>query len=133
MDVPQEAMLLRIYLNSGDRHGLDSLYVAIVKAARHDGLAGATVLKGPMGFGHSRKMHHEHLVPFGEDHPVVVEIVDSAEKIEGFLPKLDEMMQSGLVTLERARVLHYGRPRKGLLARFRAHFGHEEDADKPVG
>lgn len=127
MEVPEDALLMRIYLNSSDRHGLDSLYVTIVNAARTDGLAGATVLKGPMGFGHSRKMHHEHLVPFGEDHPVVIEIVDSPERIEAFLPKLDDMMQSGLVTLERARVLHYGRPRKGLLARFRAQFGLAEE------
>lgn len=127
MEVPEDALLMRLYLNSSDRHGLDSLYVTIVNAARTDGLAGATVLKGPMGFGHSRKMHHEHLVPFGEDHPVVIEIVDSAERIEAFLPKLDDMMQSGLVTLERARVLHYGRPRKGLLARFRAQFGRAEE------
>lgn len=131
MDAPQEALLLRIYLTSGDSHGLDSLHVAIVKAALEADLAGAMELKGPMGFGHSRKMHHEHLLPFGEDHPVVIEIVDAAEKIEAFLPTLDEMMQSGLVTLERARVLHYGSPRKGLLERFRAHFGHE--ADKPAG
>lgn len=122
MDVPHEALLLRIFTSSADRHGFGALYVGIVEAARKHGLAGATVLRGTIGFGHTRRMHEPHFLPFADDHPVIVEIVDSVEKIEAFLPVLDEMMESGLVTLERARVLHYGRQKKGVLQRLMAHF-----------
>lgn len=119
MDIPHEAILLRIYTSSADKHGLSSLYVAIVNAARANGLAGATVLRGPLGFGHTRRMHEGHLSPFSDDHPVIVEIVDGSAKIDAFLPIVDEMMQSGLITIERARVLHYGRKKTGLFDRLR--------------
>lgn len=124
MTIPQEASLLRVYTSSADRHGLSSLFVAIVNAARDHDLAGATVLRGPLGFGHTRRLQHDHLLPFSDDHPVIIEIVDSTAKIENFLPVLDVMMQSGLVTIERARVLHYGRRKPGWVERFRQQFQH---------
>lgn len=117
MDVPHEALLLRIYISSADQHGMTSLFVAIVQTARDRGLAGATVLRGPLGFGHTKRLHEGHLLPFSDDHPVIIEIVDATEKIEAFLPVLDSMMQSGLVTIERARVLHYGNHKPGWLSR----------------
>ena len=131
MDVPHEALLLRIYTSSADRHGLSSLFVAIVNAARDQGLAGATVLRGPTGFGHTKRMHEGHILPFSDDHPVIIEIVDSTEKIEAFLPVLDTMMQSGLITIERARVLHYGRKKAGLIERVRQQFGHSSAVSPP--
>ena len=119
MDVPHEAVLLRIFTSTADRCGLEPLYLAVVARARAQHLAGATVLRGPLGFGRSAQMHESHLWPPAQDLPVVIEIVDSEEKITGFLPVLDEMMESGLVTIERAQVLQYGRRRTGLMARLR--------------
>jgi PII-like signaling protein len=124
MDVPHEAVLLRIFTSTDDKFGFEPLYLAILNQAREMGLAGATVLRGPLGFGHSAKLHQGHLLPLTQDLPVVVEIVDSEEKINSFLPKLDEMMESGLVTLEAAKVLQYGRHRAGLLQRIKDHLGH---------
>jgi PII-like signaling protein len=128
MDVPHEAVLLRIFTSVSDRCGLEPLYMAIVEKARELHLAGATVLRGPLGFGHSSRLHKGSLFPLTQDLPVVVEIVDSEEKIEAFLPVLDGMMESGLITLEKAKVLQYGRKRLGLLARVRAELtGHRPD------
>lgn len=121
MTVPDEAVLLRIFIGSADRHGLTALSTALVNAARTNGLAGATVLRGTLGFGHARRMREGRFLPFSDDHPVIVEIVDSPERIEAFLPVVDGMMQSGLVTIERARVLHYGHRKPGLIERFRRH------------
>ncbi len=117
MEVPHEAVLLRIFTSADDRYGIEEpLYVAIVTKARETHLAGATVLKGPIGFGLAARMHGGHL--FGKnDRPVVIEICDAEDKIKAFLPVLDEMMESGLVTLEKARVIHYGRKRLGYLER----------------
>lgn len=122
MDVPHDAVLLRIFTSVGDRYGLRPLYCAIVGKARDMDLAGATVLRGPLGFGHSARLHEGHLFPLTQDLPVVVEIVDSEEKINAFLPVLDGMMESGLVTLEAAKVLQYGRQRAGLLERIKQQF-----------
>jgi PII-like signaling protein len=119
MDMPHDAMLLRIFTSVSDRCGLAPLYVAIVEKARETHLAGATVLRGPLGFGHSSRLHKGHLLPLTQDLPVVVEIVDSEDKIDAFLPVLDGMMESGLVTLEKVKVLHYGRRRDGLLRRLK--------------
>ncbi|VFU09899.1 conserved hypothetical protein [Methylocella tundrae] len=125
MDLPHDAVLLRIFTSVSDRSGLDPLYDAIVTKAREMNLAGATVLRGCLGFGHSAKLHQPHLSPLRQDYPVVVEIVDAEEKINAFLPVLDEMMESGLVTLEKAKVLQYGRQRAGLAQRIKEHFlGH---------
>jgi uncharacterized protein len=117
MDVPHEAVLLRIFLSADDRHGIEEpLYRAIVARAHAQHLAGATVLKGPLGFGHTHRLHKPHLLATDE-RPVVIEICDAEEKINAFLPVLDEMMESGLVTLERAQVLQYGRKRSSYFKR----------------
>jgi uncharacterized protein len=117
MDVPHEAVLLRIFLSADDRHGVEEpLYRAIVAKAHAQHLAGATVLKGPLGFGHTQRLHRPHLLATDE-RPVVIEICDAEEKINAFLPVLDEMMESGLVTLERAQVLQYGRKRSSYFTR----------------
>ncbi len=120
MDVPHEAVLLRIFTGADDRYNIEEpLYRAIVAKAREMRLAGATVLKGPLGYGQPSRMHQSHF--FGkDDRPVVIEICDSEEKINAFLPILDEMMESGLVTLEKARVLQYGKKRSGYLERLGA-------------
>ena len=108
MQIPKEASLLRIYLGESERSGGHPAYEAIVLAAREDHLAGATVLRGPMGFGHSSRLHTAKILQLSEDLPLVIEIVDSEDNINRFLPMLDEMMSSGLITLEKVQVLKYG-------------------------
>jgi PII-like signaling protein len=108
MDIAQDAVLLRIFIGESDRFGPHPLYEAIVLKARETHLAGATVLRGPMGFGLSSRLHTAKILRLSGDLPIVVEIVDSADKIDGFLPVLEPMMAGGLVTLEKVRVLHYG-------------------------
>ena len=108
MHVPQEAVLLRIFVGEDDRVKGRPLYEAIVLKAREAGLAGATVLRGPMSFGKSSTLHTAKVLRLSEDLPIVIEIVDTQEKIDAFLPVLDPMMGSGLVTLERVQVLQYG-------------------------
>lgn len=107
MHIPQDAMLLRIFIGESDRWHHKPLYEALVLKAREMHLAGATVLRGPMGFGKSSRLHTAKILRLSVDLPLVVEIVDSEEKINSFLPILDEMMQGGLVTLEKARVIDY--------------------------
>lgn len=113
MHVPQAAMLLRIFLGESDRHEHQPLYESIVLEARKAGLAGATVLRGPMGFGHSSHLHTAKILRLSEDLPIIVEIVDAEEKIQAFLPRLDAVMGSGLVTLEKVQVLRYGETNNG--------------------
>ncbi|HUB64009.1 MAG TPA: DUF190 domain-containing protein [Methylocella sp.] len=108
MQIPRNAMLLRIFTGEDTRHGHQPLYEAIVLKARELHLAGATVLRGPMSYGHSSRLHTTKILRLSEDLPVVIEIVDSEEKINAFLPVLDTMMASGLVTLEKVQVLQYG-------------------------
>ena len=108
MHVPREAVLLRIFIGENDRIKGRPLYEAIVLKAREAGLAGATVLRGPMSFGKSSTLHTAKVLRLSEDLPIVIEIVDTQEKIDAFLPVLDPMMGSGLVTLERVQVLQYG-------------------------
>jgi PII-like signaling protein len=108
MHVPREAVLLRIFIGEDDRIKGRPLYEAIVLKAREAGLAGATVLRGPMSFGKSSTLHTAKVLRLSEDLPMVIEIVDTQEKIDAFLPLLDPMMGSGLVTLERVQVLQYG-------------------------
>ena len=107
MELPEDALLLRIFIGESDRHGHKPLYEAIVLKAREMHLAGATVLRGPMGYGASSRIHTAKIIQLSMDLPFIVEIVDTEEKINGFLPVLDEMMSGGLVTLEKARVIHY--------------------------
>ncbi|HEX5452493.1 MAG TPA: DUF190 domain-containing protein [Stellaceae bacterium] len=111
MQMPKDAILLRIFLGEDDHHGHQPLYEAIVLKARELQLAGATVLRGPMGFGHSSRLHTAKILRLSEDLPFIVEIVDSEPKINTFLPVLDGMMSSGLVTIERVQVLQYGTDR----------------------
>lgn len=107
MNIPEEGYLLRIFVGESDRSGRRPLYEAIVLKARESGLAGATVLRGVMGFGKKSVLHTAKILRLSEDLPMVIEIVDDLEKIERFLPLLDEMITDGLVTLEKARVVHY--------------------------
>jgi hypothetical protein len=107
MQIPHDAMLLRIFIGESDRWHHQPLYEALVLKAREMHLAGATVLRGPMGFGKSSLMHTAKILRLSMDLPLVIEIVDSEEKINSFLPLLDEMMKGGLVTLEKARVIDY--------------------------
>ena len=108
MTLPREAMLLRIFIGERDRHHGKPLYEAIVVKAREAGLAGATVLRGVLGYGRSSKLHTAKIVRLSDDLPLVIEIVDAEDRIRAFLPALDTMVDSGLVTLERAEVIRYG-------------------------
>jgi PII-like signaling protein len=108
MQIPGQALLLRIFIGEDDRCDGSPLYEAIVIKARELHLAGATVLRGPMGYGKSSRLHTSKILRLSEDLPLVIEIVDSEENINRFLPVLDGMMTSGLVTLEKVQVLQYG-------------------------
>jgi uncharacterized protein len=108
MQIPRNAVLLRIFIGETERYQHQPLYEAIVLKAREMHLAGATVLRGPMGFGRSSHLHTAKILRLSEDLPLVIEIVDSEEKVRAFLPVLDGMMSSGLVTLEKVQVLQYG-------------------------
>jgi PII-like signaling protein len=106
-EVPEEALLLRIFMGEDDRQKHLPLYEAIVLKAREMHLAGATVFRGLLGFGRSSRMHRANILRLSADLPIVIEIVDTQEKIDAFLPHLEPMMGGGLVTLERAQVVHY--------------------------
>src|SRR5579872_5757885 len=107
MQIPTDAVLLRIFIGESDRWEHKPLYEAIVLAARAAHLAGATVLRGSMGFGKSSRLHTAKILRLSMDLPLVIEIIDSEEKINAFLPVLDKMIGGGLVTLEKVKVLHY--------------------------
>jgi uncharacterized protein len=107
MQIPEDGYLLRAFVGESDKHGHHPLYEAIVLKAREAGLAGATVTRGVMGFGKHSILHTAKILRLSEDLPMVVEIADSLERIESFLPLLDEMITDGLVTLERVRVIQY--------------------------
>ena len=108
MQIPKQALLLRVFFGEDDKFGGSPLYEAIVLKARELRLAGATVLRGSMGFGASSRLHTTKILRLSEDLPLVIEIVDSEDKINSFLPTLDQMMSSGLITLEKVQVLQYG-------------------------
>jgi PII-like signaling protein len=107
MHLPHEAVLLRIFLGESDRWKHQPLYEALVLKARELHLAGATVLRGPMGFGKSSRLHTTKILQLSMDLPLVIEIVDSEEKINTFLPVLEDMLKGGLMTLEKVRVIYY--------------------------
>ena len=107
MQIPKQAVLLRIFIGEDDRSGGSPLYEAIVLKAREMHLAGATVLRGPMGFGASSRLHTTKILRLSEDLPIVVEIVDSLEKIEAFMPTVDHAIDEGLATLSRVKVRFY--------------------------
>jgi len=100
MALPSEAEVLRVYLGELDKHGHRPLYEVIVEKARKRGLAGATVVRGVMGFGQSKRLQVAKALRLSEDLPVVIEIVDKPERIEAFLPDLDQLIEDGLVTLQ---------------------------------
>jgi PII-like signaling protein len=105
--IPGDGYLLRVFVGESDRYGHSPLYEAIVMKAREFGLAGATVLRGVMGFGRHSVLHTAKVLRLSEDLPMVIEIVDGLEKIEKFLPALDQMIHDGMVTLEKVRVIQY--------------------------
>ena len=107
MKLPYESELLRIFVGETDRYEGRPLYEAIVRKARETGMAGATVLHGTMGFGAHSRVHTAKILRLSEDLPVVVEIVDMPQRIEAFLPVLDGMIDEGLVTLEKVKVIAY--------------------------
>ena len=107
MKLPSEGFLLRIYIGEGDRWHHRPLYEAIVLKARELGMAGATVLRGPMGFGANSRLHTAKILRLSEDLPLIIEIVDSKERIDALLPHIDTMVQEGLVTMERVQVILY--------------------------
>ena len=108
MRVPKDAVLLRIFIGEDDRADGRPLYEAIVMAAREMHIAGATVLRGPMGFGRSSRLHTAKILRLSEDLPMVVEIVDAEERIQALLGVIEPMIGSGLATLEKVQVLRYG-------------------------
>ena len=107
MKIPQDGFLLRVFLGESDQWQGRPLYEAIVLKARELHLAGATVLRGPMGFGAKSRLHTAKVLRLSEDLPVVIEIVDRKEKIDELLPHIDEMVTEGLVTLEKVQVIKY--------------------------
>ena len=113
MKLEGEGLLLRIYIGEQDKWHRQPLYEAIVLKARELGLAGATVLRGPMGYGAASRLHTAKILRLSEDLPVLIEIVDREERINAFLPELDRMMGDGLVTLEVVHIIRYrGAPPK---------------------
>lgn len=113
MHLPEEGYLLRIFIGEADKHGGRPLYEWIVLQAREQGLAGATVVRGMMGFGaNTRVIHTFKIERLSEDMPIVVEIVDVRAKLEAFLESIDEHIQAGLVTLEKAQIRFYKADKK---------------------
>jgi hypothetical protein len=108
MQLPHDAALLRVFIGESDRFAGRPLYEAIVLKARELSMAGATVLRGPLSFGRSSRMHSAKVLRLSDNLPIVIEIVDSQEQIDQFLPVLDSMIGSGLVTLEKVQVIRYG-------------------------
>lgn len=107
MKLPEEAELLRIFIGESDMHGSVPLYQAIVEKARAQGLAGATVMRGVLSYGVHSRIHTAKILRLSEDLPMIVEIVDSADKIAAILPQIDAMVGEGLITLEKIRVVAY--------------------------
>jgi PII-like signaling protein len=107
MKLQSDAFLLRIFIGESDRTGGKPLYEVIVKEARKRGLAGATVLRGFLGFGANSRIHTSKVLRLSEDLPVVIEIVDREDRIKAFIPELDSMVGEGLVTLEKVQVIAY--------------------------
>lgn len=108
MQIPRDATLLRIFIGEDNKYESAPLYEAIVLKAREMQLAGATVLRGPMGYGHKSHLRTTKILRLSQDLPVVIEIVDDEQKIKAFLETLNGMMTSGLITMEKVQVLQYG-------------------------
>jgi len=112
MTLPEAAVLLRIYLGEADRWEGRPLFEAIVLRARERGLAGATVLRSPLGYGAASRLHTASILRLSDDLPMVVEVVDEESKVRAFLPEIEAMLDGGLVTLQPVEVLHYRHARK---------------------
>jgi PII-like signaling protein len=108
-----EGKLLRIFIGESDKHGRKPLYRAIVEMLRQEGMAGATVLRGIEGFGANSHLHTARILRLSEDLPIVIEVADTAERIEAIMPKIDELVTEGMVTLERVEVVSYRAQEKG--------------------
>jgi PII-like signaling protein len=102
-----EHTLMRIFIGESDRHQNKPLYKVLLELFRQEGFAGATVLRGVAGFGARSVLHTDQLLRLSQDLPLVIEVVDTEEKIEGVIPQLDEMLQGGMITLEKAHVICY--------------------------
>ncbi|MBI5642100.1 MAG: DUF190 domain-containing protein [Deltaproteobacteria bacterium] len=107
MKLPLEAELVRVFIGESDKYGGKPLYQAIVEEARKRGMAGATAVRGTLGFGVHSRIHTSKVLRLSEDLPMIVEIVDKTERIEEFLPHLDSMVKEGLITIEKVRVFAY--------------------------
>ncbi|KAB0667212.1 DUF190 domain-containing protein [Oryzomonas japonica] len=107
-----EKMLMRIFIGESDRYGRKPLYEALVELLRKEGFAGATVLRGVCGFGAHSVFHTQKLLDLSADLPLIVEVVDSQERINAIMPRIDEMMDGGMITLEKATVIRYSRKNK---------------------
>lgn len=107
MKLPSEAKLLRIFIGESDKHGNRPLYELIVEEARRRNMAGATVLRGCLGFGANSRIHTAKILRLSEDLPIVIEIIDTPERIDAFLPYLDEFIEEGLATIENVKVIFY--------------------------
>jgi PII-like signaling protein len=107
MSIEGEGKLLRIFIGESDQWHHKPLYEEIVRLAREEQLAGATVTRGIEGYGRTSHMHTSRILRLSQDMPLVIEIVDTAEKIDSFLPKIDEMVSGGMITLERVEVRAY--------------------------
>ena len=107
MEIPEESLLLRVFIGESDRWHHQPLYEAIVMRARELHVAGATVLRGSMGYGKTSRLHTTKILRLSDDLPLIIEIVDSEEKIQSFLPLLDSMMGGGLLTMEKVKCLEY--------------------------
>ena len=103
----EEAVLLRIFIGESDKHGGRPLYKFITELCRERGIAGVTVFRGILGYGRSSVLHEQSLLKLSSDLPIVIEVVDCEEKIEGILPELKKVVENGLITLERVRVIRY--------------------------
>jgi uncharacterized protein len=108
-----EGKLLRIFIGESDKHGRKPLYQAIVEMLREEGMAGATVLRGVEGFGAKSHLHTARILRLSEDLPIVIEVADTAERIEAIMPRIDEMVTDGMVTLERVEVVTYRAQEEG--------------------
>src|SRR6266567_5585486 len=109
-----EQVLMRIFIGESDRHGHIPLYEALVEFFRKEGFAGATVLRGVAGFGAHSVYHTDKLLRLSMDLPIVVEVLDSQERFDGIMPKIDEMMSGGMITPEKVTVIRYSPPVKKL-------------------
>jgi len=107
MKIEGEGQLLRIFVGESDRHGGKPLYEAIVLKAREEGLAGASVLRGLEGFGAHSRLHTAKILRLSQDLPIIIEIVDKEERIQGFLPVLDSMVDEGMITVEKVHIIAY--------------------------